>query len=626
MLRLPRLAGVLALVIAAGLESCGGGDAGGRAPGETSPLTAVPPVPQAVPVIAPTVAGRAIDLFVLSPPNGAVIATSTVTVRVDGANWAELWVESSSLGSTASGTQAVRTDAHPFQGDSFALGVPVWDGTNRLVVTGRRPTGQVLTRTLQVVHPPASVEGVRVTVSPSSVQNPATPVQITATSAGIGAPSEAWIDADGDGRLDATFPTSGTLAWTFPAEGYYRPRVVMRVANGTHHDSGDQSETVTITAPPSVTDAPGEFELPVPARDLAVDRFNRQVLVLTQDSRLHVFTEAGALVASHTLAAVQDLVGIDVDEDGNVYAVDRALHQLRKFSRSTGFLPDTTFGTNGVVGSLGTADAQFNEPADVQCLRVVGGVHVWVADAGNGRLQRFDGAGGFQLGLPTGAEMARPVSLVADFAGHVSVLDGTDGDLAVFEFSGTRIAYRTNAVGVDPSTPPRASVDVDQGVLIADPANRVLLRCDRDGAVRASLGIAPNAPVAAAQATGSRTLVAVAGAARLGQLQMPEPMGESPVEVVTRFFTAVHQSADATANDLVAGETAPLLASVLAHPVKGPAYRALAGRVGSASELSRSDRLSTVHAMVDPGTPGAQPIVMELRRDTVTSRWLLLGL
>jgi hypothetical protein len=30
--------------------------------------------------------------------------------------------------------------------------------------------------------------------------------------------------------------------------------------------------------------------------------------------------------------------------------------------------------------------------------------------------------------------------------------------------------------------------------------------------------------------------------------------------------------------------------------------------------------------MVDPGTPGAQPITLDLQRDEATQRWLLLGL
>lgn len=622
-----RLTAFPALILALLVESCGGG--GGSATlGQTGQLVAPPAPPAALgppAVPAPADNGRAIDIFVLSPPNGAVIATPTLTVRVGGANWQELWVESSSPATTAGGIQPVRANAHPFQGDSFAVGVPVWEGTTRLVITGRRATGQALTRTIEVVHQPPSVEGVRLTVTPTTV-SPATPVQIDAAFAGIGTPVEAWLDADGDGRLDASVSPTGSLSWSYAVEGYFAPRLVVRVANGILYDSASQAVPVTVASPPTLVDTPGAFELPVPARDIAVDRLNRRVLVLTQDSRLHVFDEAGLLVSAHTLAAVQTLVAIDVDVDGNVFAVDRAQHQLRKFMRASGFQPDASFGTNGVVGGLGTSAGQFNEPADVHCLHSLGSVDVWVADSGNRRLQRFDGNGAPHLELSTGADIAQPVSMTADFAGHVTVVDGADGDVAVFEFSGTRVAYGPGALGVDPSVTSRANVDVDLGVVCADPAGRALVRFERDGGLRSRIGLGSNVPLAVARTTTGHTLVAVAGAPRLQQLPGTEPFGESPVEVVTRFFTAVNQSADAAANELVAGETAPLLAAVLADPVKGPAYRALAGRVGVASELSRSDRLATVHAIVDPGTPLATPIMIELRRDLDTSRWLLLGL
>jgi hypothetical protein len=228
--------------------------------------------------------------------------------------------------------------------------------------------------------------------------------------------------------------------------------------------------------------------------------------------------------------------------------------------------------------------------------------------------------------LATGPDIAQPVTMVADFAGHVTTVDAADGDLAVFELNGTRIAYVQQLLGVDPALPPRASADVNFGVLLSDPVNDRLLCFDRDGAQRMSIATAPDAPLAAVHVVGRRVVVAVAGASRLAQIEWTEPVGESPVEVVTRFFTAINQNADATALALLAAETASELTTLLADPVKGPAYRNLAGRVGSASELSRSERQAAVHGLVDPGTPQAQPVVIELRRDVASNRWLVLGL
>lgn len=565
-----------------------------------------------------------VDRLVLSPQDGAVIPTATVTVRIWRTNWQELWVESSSLASTLPGTQNVRTDAYPYQGDSFAVGVPIWEGANQLVVHGRHTTGQVVTRTLQVTRAATVVDGVVVSATPTTVHSTATPIQITAGFVGIGTPVEGWIDVEGDGRLDAPFP--GTLAWTYATQGYYAPRVVVRLTNGLLVDSTVHPVPLTVTGPTVLTETVGQFELPVPARDVAVDRLNRQVLVLTEDSRVHVFTEAGATVASYTLAGVQTLSAIDVDDDGNLYTVDRGLHQLRKFTRSAGFASDTTFGTNGIVGVQGSGDGQFNEPRDVQCLSTPTGAHVWAADSANGRVQCFNGSGQFELALPTGADVTRPVSVVTDFAGHLTVIDGADGDLAVFELGGTRVAYRPAAVGVDPSHPCRANADEDLSATTADPAHHALLRTNRDGAVLTTIDVAPNVPLAVVSATSGGALVAVAGATRLKRLSGTEPAGESPVEVLTRFLVAVNQNADSNARAVLAPESVAEFTALLADPVKGPAYRNYAGRVGAAVELSRSGRMAMVHAMVDPSTPQGHPITVELRRDGATGRWLVLGL
>jgi hypothetical protein len=479
---------------------------------------------------------------------------------------------------------------------------------------------------VQVTYPADSVEGVRIVVTPSTVSSTSTPVQISGTASGIGSPVGAYIDADGDGRLDATFAWPGPVSWTYPSQGYYSPRVVVRLANGTCHDSALDPAPVTVSAPPTLASVPGQFELPVPALDVAVERLGGLVLVLGSNGRVYVFSPAGAGAGSFPLTGVQSAAAIDCDENGDLYAVDRSQHLLLKFSRQLGYAPDSSFGNSGAVGGQGSGNGQFHAPFDVQCVLANGGTQVWVADRLNARLQSFNLLGEFQASLATGPDITLPVSLVADIGGYVTVVDGADGDLAVFETGGTRLAYRPNAISIDPNIVPRACVDFDFGALILSAGNRTMLRCERNGNTRTLIDLAPAIPVAAVNTPDGQTLVLTAGATRLSRLIQPEPIGESPVEVATRFFAAVNQGSDSIATGLVAPQAGQQLSTVLAHPVNGPAYRALAGRVGSITELSRTPRLASIHAMVDPGTPGAQPITLDLQRDEATQRWLLLGL
>lgn len=560
--------------------------------------------------------------LVLSPPSGAVVSTSSITVRIKGANWQELWVDSASA---SGGPKPVRTKARAFANDSFAVGVPLWDGTSRLTVFGRLPNGQTERQTLDVRYQPPGVPGVRVSATPA-VTVPTAPVQISATYTGIGTPVEAWIDADGDGQIDRSIPPTGAFGWKYATEGYFSPRIIVRAPDGILYDSTFSPVPVTVAAIPTLTETAGLFELAVPALDIAVDRMHARVLVLTEDSKLRVYDESGALLSSHSLAQGPGLVAIDVDLDGNVYAVHVLQHQLLKFSYSSAYAPDTSFGINGIVGGLGAGTGQFNTPRDVYCRFSLSSLELWVSDSGNNRLQRLDGTGAATLVFPTGVDMTSPVSAIADYAGRITVIDGNEGDLAVFELNGTRIAYRPAVPSSNPSRYNRADVAADYGVYIADQARRTLQRFDRNGVLLSSLELGTKKPVATALTTNGRTLVAVAGAMRLSQLSGAEPAGESPTEVAARYFTAIQQGADATARSLIITEIDEELIALLQHPSKGPAYRSLAGRTGSITLVSRSEQLATVGAIVDAGTPTAQAVTVDLRRDPFTNRWLLVGL
>lgn len=98
----------------------------------------------------------------------------------------------------------------------------------------------------------------------------------------------------------------------------------------------------------------------------------------------------------------------------------------------------------------------------------------------------------------------------------------------------------------------------------------------------------------------------------------------SPVDIVTRYFAAVHHGSDAVAYALVALQEIPSLKKLLADPLKGPKYRNLAGRIGAMSELSRSETSAFVHCMVDPNTPSATPITIGLIKDPITRRWVII--
>ncbi len=209
--------------------------------------------------------------------------------------------------------------------------------------------------------------------------------------------------------------------------------------------------------------------------------------------------------------------GIDVDGDGMVYVADSAegvVHVLM----STG---------QGVrrIGAPGREAGQLDAPSDVE----VDGGRVFVADAGNRRLQVFDAAGGrflaeWRLGY-------RPVGIAAG-GGRVYVSDAAAPRVTVYDTAGVALAVWGQGQGVDavlPFVAPRGMAVDDEGdVFVADPgrADGPLLEVSAEGALK-------------------RTLAAVAGGLRNRPLDVAvagtTPFTISFEEIVTyrSFFLTV---------------------------------------------------------------------------------------
>jgi tripartite motif-containing protein 71 len=69
---------------------------------------------------------------------------------------------------------------------------------------------------------------------------------------------------------------------------------------------------------------------------------------------------------------------VTIDQVGSVYVADAGNNRIQKFDPSGSFITKW--------GSLGSGDGQLNQPAGVAVDRLG---NVYVADAGNNRIQKF---------------------------------------------------------------------------------------------------------------------------------------------------------------------------------------------------------------------------------------------
>ena len=106
--------------------------------------------------------------------------------------------------------------------------------------------------------------------------------------------------------------------------------------------------------------------------------------------------------------------GITVDKDGNVYVADSGNNRIQKFDGAGNFLKKW--------GIEGAGDGQFKGPYGIT---VDKDRNVYVADAGNNRIQEFDGAGNFlkKWGIEGAGDgqFDRPYGITVDKDGNVYV-------------------------------------------------------------------------------------------------------------------------------------------------------------------------------------------------------------
>ncbi|HEX4466960.1 MAG TPA: SMP-30/gluconolactonase/LRE family protein [Solirubrobacteraceae bacterium] len=127
----------------------------------------------------------------------------------------------------------------------------------------------------------------------------------------------------------------------------------------------------------------------------------------------------------------KDPAGIGIDASGNLWVADKGNGRIQKFSASGTFI--ASYGTKG-AGNL-----QFNEPWGVAINAATG--NVYVSDDLNNRVQELSSSGAYvrSFGTTGAGTLHEPAGLAIDSSGDVWVSDGGDGRIVEFSAEGAYI-------------------------------------------------------------------------------------------------------------------------------------------------------------------------------------------
>ncbi len=168
--------------------------------------------------------------------------------------------------------------------------------------------------------------------------------------------------------------------------------------------------------------------------------------------------------------------GVAVDGSGNVYVADANNNRVEKFDSSGAFVAK--------LGSGGSGDGQFSQPEGVA---VDGFGNVYVADSGNNRVERFNSSGVFSgkwgaSGTADG-QFQGPFG-IAVASGNVYVTDATNDRVQKFDTSGGFLGkWGTSGFGDGQfNFPEGVGVDGAGNVYVADSLNDRVQKFDPSGA------------------------------------------------------------------------------------------------------------------------------------------------
>jgi sugar lactone lactonase YvrE len=185
-------------------------------------------------------------------------------------------------------------------------------------------------------------------------------------------------------------------------------------------------------------------------------------------------------------------LGVAVGPNGHIYISDRFNHRVQVFNSNGGFI--TKWGKNGGAGgyfNFGWLPGEFIIPSQI-AIDAYG--KVYVADAGNARIQVFDANGVFiktfgSFGIGNG-QLISPIGVAVDIFGNIFVSDYGNNRIQKFDANGNYLLqWGSKGLGDGQFREPmELAVDAVGNVYVADRANGRVQKFTNQGVFLAKWG------------------------------------------------------------------------------------------------------------------------------------------
>ena len=179
-------------------------------------------------------------------------------------------------------------------------------------------------------------------------------------------------------------------------------------------------------------------------------------------------------------------LGVAVDSSGNIWVADAGNHRVQKFNSKGEY--------QSKFGSFGTGNGQFHTPAGIA---IASNGDLLVTDSGNGRVQRFNSKGEYQSKFATygtgDGQLVEPGGIAIDSSGTIWVVDHSYYRVVEFNSKGEYVrtirgSGWSGGSGPEIESPTGVAIDPEGHVWVTDLATSKVLEYSSTGTYLSQFG------------------------------------------------------------------------------------------------------------------------------------------